>query len=93
MSRFLRFAVTRALNKNLSSLKEYTIGVEVFDRPESFDPTIDPIVRVEARRLRTERRERCEKNCGWEKTQSGEHGVIIPLSRASLASMKAMRRR
>jgi serine/threonine-protein kinase len=33
-------------------LKEYVIGVEVFDRSPSFDPRIDPIVRVEARRLR-----------------------------------------
>ena len=52
MCRFLRFAVSRTLEKNTGSLKEYTIGVEVFDRPESFDPGIDPIVRVEARRLR-----------------------------------------
>ena len=33
-------------------LKEYSIGVEVFDRETSFDPRTDPIVRVQARRLR-----------------------------------------
>jgi hypothetical protein len=33
-------------------LKEYLIGVEVFDRKQSYDPRVDPIVRVEARRLR-----------------------------------------
>ena len=35
-----------------NELKEYTLGVEVFDRGASFDPRIDTIVRVQARRLR-----------------------------------------
>ncbi|MGF6157381.1 tetratricopeptide (TPR) repeat protein [Ensifer sp. KUDG1] len=33
-------------------VKAYTIAVDVFGRPTSFDPMIDPIVRVEAARLR-----------------------------------------
>ena len=33
-------------------MKEYLIGVEAFDRNAAFDPREDPIVRVEARRLR-----------------------------------------
>ena len=33
--------------------KEYTIGVAVFGRSEEYDPRLDSIVRVEARRLRT----------------------------------------
>jgi len=33
-------------------LKEYFLGVEVFDRKPAYDPRVDPIVRVEARRLR-----------------------------------------
>jgi len=52
MSRFLQLAVERTLEHRGEELKEYVIGVEVFDRPPSFDPRIDPIVRVEARRLR-----------------------------------------
>ena len=52
MRRFLRFAVERALADDRDSLKEYTIGVEVFDRSADYDPRIDSIVRVEARRLR-----------------------------------------
>src|SRR5438067_2458850 len=52
MSRFLRFTVERALSGQSDQLKEYVIGVEVFDRRESYDPRVDPIVRVEARRLR-----------------------------------------
>ncbi len=37
---------------NAERLKEYVIGVEVFDRDERYDPRIDSIVRVEAGRLR-----------------------------------------
>jgi TolB-like protein/Flp pilus assembly protein TadD len=53
MSRFLRFAVEQALSGQSEQLKEYVLGVEVFDRKPSYDPRVDPIVRVEARRLRS----------------------------------------
>jgi TolB-like protein len=33
-------------------VKEFVIGREVFDRKDGYDPRLDPIVRVEARRLR-----------------------------------------
>jgi TolB-like protein len=52
MVRFLRFAVEHCLSGRADDLKEYVIGVEVFDRPGDYDPRVDPIVRVEARRLR-----------------------------------------
>ena len=52
LARFLRFTAQQALEGNEDSLKEYVLGVEVFDRREDYDPRIDPIVRVEARRLR-----------------------------------------
>src|SRR5258708_11019451 len=52
MSKFLRFAVEHALGSCSERLKENIIGVEVFDRNPSYDPQTDPIVRVEARRLR-----------------------------------------
>jgi TolB-like protein/Tfp pilus assembly protein PilF len=53
MSRFLQFTVERALCGEADKLKEYVLGVEVFDRKSSYDPRVDPIVRVEARRLRS----------------------------------------
>src|SRR5215468_8372210 len=52
MSRFLRFVVERTLQGSGSDLKEYSVGVEVFDKDPSFDPRIDNNVRTEARRLR-----------------------------------------
>jgi TolB-like protein/Tfp pilus assembly protein PilF len=47
---FLTFVVERTLAGE--PLKESILGVEVFGRPAEYDPRLDPIVRVEARRLR-----------------------------------------
>ncbi len=52
LSRFLSYVVERSIAGDADSLKEYAIGLEVFDRPPSFDPRTDSIVRVQARRLR-----------------------------------------
>lgn len=52
MSRFLRFTVEQALAGAGDQVKEYLVGTEVFDRAPDYDPRVDPIVRVEARRLR-----------------------------------------
>jgi TolB-like protein len=53
MSRFLKFIVEQTLAGDGERLKEYVIGVEVFDRAANYDPRVDAIVRVEAARLRT----------------------------------------
>jgi tetratricopeptide (TPR) repeat protein len=50
--RFIKFIVEAALGGRGDGLKEYVLGVEVFDRAKSFDPRIDTIVRVEAVKLR-----------------------------------------
>ena len=52
LKRFLHFTVSEALAGRGDQLKEYVIGVQVFDKDSSFDPRADPIVRVQARRLR-----------------------------------------
>ena len=57
MARFLRFTVEQTLTGRGSELKETVLGMEVFDRPSSFDPRTDTIVRVEARRLRSKLKE------------------------------------
>jgi len=48
----LRFTVTQTLQGNADSLKEYVIGTEVLDKPETYDPRNDSLVRVLANRLR-----------------------------------------
>jgi TolB-like protein/Tfp pilus assembly protein PilF len=52
MRRFLRVAVERTLDGATDQLKEFSLGHDVFDRGEGYDPRTDAIVRVEAKRLR-----------------------------------------
>lgn len=49
---FLEFIVERTLHGEGAQLKEYVIALGVFNRPASFEPHLDSVVRVEARRLR-----------------------------------------
>jgi adenylate cyclase len=51
-SSFLRFVVEQTLAGQGERLKGYTVAVEVFGRPPDFDAQADPLVRVEAGRLR-----------------------------------------
>lgn len=53
LKRFLSFVVLETAAGRGNQLKEYVIGVQVFDKDTSFDPRTDPIVRVQARRLRS----------------------------------------
>ena len=52
VSSFLRFVVDRSLEGRAGEIKEYAIAVDALGRNTSFDPKSDPIVRVEAGRLR-----------------------------------------
>lgn len=53
LSLLLRHVVETTLRGELDALKESAIALGVFRRPPDYDPKVDPIVRVEARRLRT----------------------------------------
>lgn len=49
---FLRFVVEQTLRGDADILKERTIGIEVFGRPTSYDPSDDATVRVKAGEVR-----------------------------------------
>ena len=51
--RFLSYIVERQLAGEGHAIKAYSIAVDVFGRSTDFDPQADPIVRVQARRLRS----------------------------------------
>jgi adenylate cyclase len=53
--RLLEFIVNEALAGR--SVRGYDVALEVFGRPETFDSAVDPVVRVEAGRLREKLRE------------------------------------
>ena len=52
LAAFLRFVVAETLEGRASKVKAYSIATTVFGRGESFDPQTNPVVRVEAMRLR-----------------------------------------
>jgi DNA-binding CsgD family transcriptional regulator len=52
LAAFLRFVIEATLRGESAHLKGYTIAVEALGRNRDFDPQQDPIVRVEAGRLR-----------------------------------------
>jgi hypothetical protein len=52
LRRFLEFSVRESLAGKRDEINEYRIGVEVYDRPATYDPRTDSIVRGEARKLR-----------------------------------------
>lgn len=74
--RFLQFVVEECLRGQPHRLKEYLIGIHVFDRTETFDPRVDSIVRVEARRLRA-------KLDGYYLTEGRDDMVRIVLRKGS----------
>jgi hypothetical protein len=53
LCRFLRYIVAETLAGRASGIKEQVLGLEVFDRGPDFNPRLDPIVRVQARNLRS----------------------------------------
>ena len=55
--RFLEYIVNEALAGRGERLKGYNIAQAVFDRTDTFDSNVDPIVRMEAARLRDRLRE------------------------------------
>ena len=79
MSGFLRYVVERALAGESDQVKEYVIGVAVFGRDEQYDPRLDSIVRVEARRLRTKLDE-------YYADEGRDDPIVIQMRRGSYAA-------
>ena len=71
-SSFLRFVVDRVLQERVGEIKESVIAVEVLGRPASFDSKSDPIVRVEAGRLR-------DRLSSYYEAEGGADPVLISL--------------
>lgn len=52
LKKFLSYIIEQKLNGNEAGLKAYSIAIDAFGRSEDFNSQIDPIVRVQAGRLR-----------------------------------------
>jgi len=82
--RFLEYLVSETLAGRADRLKAYSIALKVFDRPETFDPVVDPIVRTEAARLRDKLREYYE-------SEGHNDAVHIELPKGGYAPLIAFR--
>ena len=51
--RFLRYVIEHSLDGKSGQLKETVIGVGVYGRPPAYDPKFDPVVRMQAAKLRS----------------------------------------
>ena len=69
---FLRFVVERKVEGRVGEIKESVIAVEVLGRPSSFDSKSDPIVRVEAGRLR-------DRLSSYYEAEGGADPILISL--------------
>src|SRR5262245_4298346 len=85
LSRFLTHIVELALQGRADSLKEYSIGVDVFDRGDAFDPKVDTIVRTQARRLRLRLEE-------YYRDEGRDDPVVIELAKGHYAPEFRVRR-
>jgi Tol biopolymer transport system component len=74
LRRLLGYIVDNTLNGTGDALKEYAIGVDVFDRGVSFDPKTDTIVRVQARRLRSKLDE-------YYHTEGSDDAIVIEVAK------------
>ena len=70
--RLLRFLAEKAIAGEADQLKEYTIGLDAFGKPPSYDPRTDAIVRLQAGRLR-------QKLAEYYRTEGKDDAVIVDL--------------
>jgi TolB-like protein len=84
LARLLRYVVERTLAGEGDQLKEYVLGLEVFDRGDQYDPRLDSIVRVEARRLRA-------KLDDYYRNGGAADQVVITIPRGTYAPVFAVR--
>src|SRR3972149_11843160 len=89
---FLRFVVQQKIQGKDDQLKETVIGSEVFGRKSDYDPRHDPIVRMEAAKLRTRLAEYYSDSGAADPLQIEiPKGAYIPQWRATIPVRRALR--
>src|ERR1041385_2746037 len=70
--RLLQYLADKTIAGEADRLKEYTIGLEAFGKPDSYDPRHDSIVRLQVGRLR-------QKLTTYYQTEAAPDDVVISL--------------
>ena len=74
--RLLLYLADKAISGEADRLKEYTIGLEAFGKPGTYDPRQDSIVRLQVGRLR-------QKLTAYYQTEAAEDAVLITLPKGA----------
>ncbi|HYA16983.1 MAG TPA: hypothetical protein VEF06_05925 [Bryobacteraceae bacterium] len=72
LRRLFRFLADKSIAGEADQLKEYTIGLDAFGKPPSYDPRSDAIVRLQAGRLR-------QKLAEYYRTEGKDDPVVVDL--------------
>src|SRR5215475_1865059 len=68
----LQYLSEKSLAGDADSLKEYTVGLDVFAKPESYDPRQESTVRMHVARLR-------QKLSEYYRTEGADDSIIVDL--------------
>jgi len=68
----LSYLAEKSLSGTADSLKEYTVGLDVFSKPASYDPRHESVVRMHVARLR-------QKLAEYYRTEGTDDAVIVDL--------------
>ena len=72
----LNYLSEKSLSGDAGSLKEYTVGLEVFQKPESYDPRQESVVRMHMARLR-------QKLAEYYRTEGVDDPIIVDLPKGA----------
>ena len=72
----LNYLAEKSLAGDADSLKEYTVGLDVFQKPESYDPRQESVVRMHMSRLR-------QKLAEYYRTEGLEDPVIVDVPKGA----------
>ncbi len=74
--RLLQYLAEKSLTGDAERLKEYTIGLEAFSKPPTYDPKHDSIVRLQVGRLR-------QKLATYYQTEAAGDSVLVSLPKGA----------
>src|SRR5579863_3549248 len=72
----LHYLAEKSLSGEADSLKEYTVGLDVFAKPESYDPRQESVVRMHMARLR-------QKLAEYYRTEGISDPIIVDLPKGA----------
>ena len=72
----LNYLAAKSLSGEAGGLKEYTVGLDVFAKPESYDPRQESVVRMHMARLR-------QKLAEYYRTEGADDAIIVDLPKGA----------